>query len=397
MLSDPKENAVLVDVRPKADFEQDHIDAALNWPLEEIRSIDSIESLPKQMVGKRLLLICQSGVTSAFAARKLHDFPSLVAMNVEGGMQAWVASGAEPCALGLCRLKLASGEVAELPYRESSIFEQGTAVITGLVVKPIYTIISLIIIIILWRKNSPDLAALRWALIAFFVGENFCAANYIVYADRSDLFEYFHSYGMVMCFGLATYALIEGFDQRIIKLSDPESRCVALGLCNRCIKYADAPCGLQRVFLFLIPAAAIVSLAPLSADLASVSYNTKIFGRFYNYSHPVLRQVFELRYLPAAAVILFLVSLIVLRFKRIDGVSWSKVFFAAGIGAIGFSFFRLMLFQVYRDNLVWFGAWEETTELLFVLGVGVILWIFRNSLLPEFAAAVDRVVKVAKE
>ena len=60
---------------------------------------------------------------------------------------------------------------------------------------------------------------------------------------------------------------------------------------------------------------------------------------------------------------------------------WSKVFFAAGMGTMGFSFLRLVLFHAFRDNLVWFGAWEEVTELLFVLGVGATLWIFRGALL----------------
>jgi hypothetical protein len=39
-----------------------------------------------------------------------------------------------------------------------------------------------------------------------------------------------------------------------------------------------------------------------------------------------------------------------------------------------------VLLAVYRDNLVWFAAWEEVTELLFVVAAGLILWFFRHGL-----------------
>jgi hypothetical protein len=93
-----------------------------------------------------------------------------------------------------------------------------------------------------------------------------------------------------------------------------------------------------------------------------------------------LYQVFEVRYLPAAALLLFAVAWGLLRFKRSEPVAWSKVFFAAGAGALGFSFFRLVLLHAYRDNLAWFGVWEEITELLFVGSAAIVLWIFRQGL-----------------
>jgi hypothetical protein len=134
----------------------------------------------------------------------------------------------------------------------------------------------------------------------------------------------------------------------------------------------------------------IVALAPLCAELVPVSYNTTIFGAFYNYSHPIVHQVFEQRYLPVAAFILLGLSLVLLRPAKQDPMLWSKVFFAAGIGAMGFSFFRLFLLHCYRDNLVWFGAWEEVTELLFVLGVALVLWTFRRALLAESVRRVPK-------
>jgi rhodanese-related sulfurtransferase len=380
ILSASGSNAALVDVRTPAEFAANHIDAARNWPYQQIMALDSVDGVPRELQGKRMFLLCESGILSALATERLRGLGVFDAANVQGGMQAWVGAAEQPCTLGFCQMRAGSGESRAFPSRESPMLEQWTAVVTGFFVKPTYTILAFIFVVLLWRRRSPELAALRWAMICFFVGENFCAANYLVYGDQSVLFEYLHSYGMVLCFGLAAFALLEGFDRRLIRLSDSDARCAALGLCQRCIKHADVPCGFRRLFLFLIPAVMIVSLAPLCAQLVPVSYNTKIFGTFYNYSHLIVYQVFELRYLPAAAVLLLTASLLLLQFKRKNPVLWSKVFFAAGVGAIGFSFFRFVMFHAYRDNLVWYAAWEEITELLFIIGVGLVLWIFRHGL-----------------
>ena len=284
-------------------------------------------------------------------------------------------------------MKIASGEIRGLPFHPSSLAEQWGAVLTGFAAKPFYEVLSLVLAIWLWRQRSPELAALCWAMIFFFIGENCCAVNYLFFSDRSYLFEYLHSFGMVACFGLTIYALLEGIDRRLIKLSDAEAKCAALGLCPRCIKYTNAACGLQRMFLLLIPAVMAICFMPLSADLIPLSYNTEIFGTFYNYSHSVVYQVFEVRYLPVTALVLLAISWGVLRMKKTEAVHWSKVFFAAGTGTLGFSFFRLILLHVYRDNLPWFAIWEEVTELLFIISAALVLWIFREGL---FAAVRDR-------
>ena len=106
-----------------------------------------------------------------------------------------------------------------------------------------------------------------------------------------------------------------------------------------------------------------------------------------HYSHLVVYQIFEIRYLPAAALLLLSVSWFLLMSKRDEAVWWSKVFFSAGSGAFGFALFRLILFQSYRDDLVWFVGWEELTELLFVVSAGLVLWVFRHGLFSRQSAA----------
>ena len=39
--------------------------------------------------------------------------------------------------------------------------------------------------------------------------------------------------------------------------------------------------------------------------------------------------------------------------------------------------------MMYATNLVWFNAWEEVTELAFVVAVGALLWVFRHALLAQ--------------
>ncbi len=56
--------------------------------------------------------------------------------------------------------------------------------------------------------------------------------------------------------------------------------------------------------------------------------------------------------------------------------------FAAGMGPLAFAFLRLVFVGVFQDNLVWFSFWEELTELIYITGVGFILWIFRRGLFP---------------
>jgi hypothetical protein len=289
------------------------------------------------------------------------------------------------CPLDLCRLKYPSGETQDLPFRESSLLEQSVTLINLVAVKPLYTLLSLVLIVVLWRCCSPDLAALRWAMVSFFVGENCCAANFLLFNERSEPVEFGHSYGMMICFGMTTFAILEGMDRRLFRLSDQDAKCAAVGLCQGCIKYADVPCGLKRLFLLVIPALMVLCLVPLTAEPIVVSYNTRMAGSLYNWSHPVVRQLVEIRYSPAAALVLLAVSLGVLRFKKTEAVLWSKVFFAAGMGALGFSYFRLIFFQVYRENLTWFNAWEELTELLFIGSIGLVLWIFRRGLFIQGA------------
>jgi len=122
---------------------------------------------------------------------------------------------------------------------------------------------------------------------------------------------------------------------------------------------------------------------PLCMELHLGSYTTVILGTAYGYIHPAVHQLFEFRYLPILAMLSVLASLACLIFGERHPMPLAKMFFAIAIGALGFTYFRLMLLAPFSDNQVWFVFWEEITELLYIAGVFIVLLIFREALFAK--------------
>ena len=380
LLNTPNTNALLVDIRSPEDFKADHIDGAASWPFADIMRLSSKDQLPQAFKDKQLLLICRAGVSSIDALKHLQSIGITDAKSVRGGLQEWIAHTACNADCIFERFQAPVGQYSGFPTYRMPYYEQLAQVISGFGVKPFYSFLAMGIAILLWKRKEHDLAALKWSMIFFFIGENFCAANYLLFADKSYLSEYLHGFGMLLAFSFVTYALFEGIDGRILHLSDPDKKCAAIGLCRKCIKYENVPCGLRRTFYLAIPAMAVIAMMPLFADWHSGSYNAMIFGKSYNYSHFIVYQQFERLFCPLTAIVLLCISFFVLVFKKHDPVSTAKLFFAAGTGPLGFGIMRTMLNGFYSDNLVWSNVWEEGTELLFVMGICFVLLIFKHGL-----------------
>ncbi|HNV94178.1 MAG: molybdopterin biosynthesis-like protein MoeZ [Candidatus Methanofastidiosum methylothiophilum] len=77
-LIDSKESIYLIDVRPKGQFAESHIQGAVNIPLEELSF--KINQIPKD---KKIVLYCSSGIKSANGAQFLVDlgFKNVYAMS----------------------------------------------------------------------------------------------------------------------------------------------------------------------------------------------------------------------------------------------------------------------------------------------------------------------------
>ena len=216
-------------------------------------------------------------------------------------------------------------------------------------------------------------------MLAFFWGELCCYVNVLGFHHRSVPLEHLHSVGMVLTFGLSVYALLAALDDRVVHYSD-SSRCALTNLCRGCIKHTDGACGLRRTFMLLIATAGVLAVIPLCVSFDSVDRRTFIFNTVQPYGHPLIHQWYELRYLPVAALVLLGAAFLILILVEKHPTPVSRVLFCAACGAIGFSWFRMILVRSFSNRLAWFDAWEEMTELLYVAGVGGVLLVFASGL-----------------
>jgi hypothetical protein len=265
--------------------------------------------------------------------------------------------------------------------RSISLLDQIVVVFTAFVMKPLYMLISLILVWLIRKSRDPNLVALRWGLLAFFTGEAFCAINYLIFQDQSYLAEYFHNFGMVASFGFIGYALLEGLDRHVIQYSDPQKRCALIGLCGSCIKTQAVSCRIHKLFQLTALTLGLLTFIPLLVKVSEISYNANIFDTLYNYTWLKVDQLFELRYCPLLALVMFISAfLITLRSKVTSIPALAKIFLSAGVGALGFGLFRLFLNSIYLQNLAWADSWEEITEFLLMIIISYILYLFRQRL-----------------
>ncbi|MEB2332729.1 MAG: hypothetical protein OZ914_00230 [Anaerolineaceae bacterium] len=251
-------------------------------------------------------------------------------------------------------------DIASLPTREMPLREQAAQALAGLVIKPIYMMLCLAVIVALIGQTRPALVVLMWGQAAFLVGEIFCAINFYVYRHESLISEYLHSFGMALAFGLTLLALIEWVEM----LTNAQRKPLFLK-------------EIRAFTLFALPIFVVLTFIPLLAPLQTDAYTTTIFNFSYSYTRFEAYEIYERRVLPTLSMIIFIITFIYL----LNGPSVmpfrAKAMLCAGLGALGFAYFRIALNAIFAENLVWFEFWEEATELMFVGGVAFALWRFR--------------------
>jgi rhodanese-related sulfurtransferase len=81
-----REDAVVVDLRPMADFAKGHILNAINIPMTSLKTqMSQLEKYKKRPV----ILSCNSGAQSAAACRMLRSSGFEQVYNLKGGLLAW--------------------------------------------------------------------------------------------------------------------------------------------------------------------------------------------------------------------------------------------------------------------------------------------------------------------
>ena len=83
-----RENATVVDIRAKADFNKGHILGSVNVPTSKVE--EGAKGLPKDK-SKPVLLVCQTGVTTAGVAQKLSQMGYENLYRLQGGIGSWNA------------------------------------------------------------------------------------------------------------------------------------------------------------------------------------------------------------------------------------------------------------------------------------------------------------------
>ena len=79
--------ALVVDVRERGEFAREHIEGARNEPLSSLGRVEQAEP------GGVIIYHCKSGMRTRASAKKLEDAASCEAFILEGGIDAWKATG----------------------------------------------------------------------------------------------------------------------------------------------------------------------------------------------------------------------------------------------------------------------------------------------------------------
>jgi rhodanese-related sulfurtransferase len=82
-----RENGVVIDVRPKADFKKGHIHGAINIPLSTLK--DKVKDLEKYQ-NTPIIMVCANGISVAGACSTLKKSGLQQVHKLAGGMSSWV-------------------------------------------------------------------------------------------------------------------------------------------------------------------------------------------------------------------------------------------------------------------------------------------------------------------
>jgi rhodanese-related sulfurtransferase len=235
-----EQKAVLVDLGAAPELAM-HLTNAVKWPLKSILETQALEDVPPALRGRKLLLVCTAGIQSARAALHLRRI-GIDAASLRGGAQQYVCA-VPGCFTGVLLHGNRETDAAIPAFREATLDEQWALVISFFGIKAVYTLITAGIVLMLWRRSEADLAAIRWSMILFFLGEGCCFLNVMFFFEDSLLLEHLHGVGMVLSLGFACYGILEGVDTRFVHYSS-DMRCAMLGLCCVCDKHGATGCAL---------------------------------------------------------------------------------------------------------------------------------------------------------
>ncbi|MFC1707473.1 rhodanese-like domain-containing protein [Planctomycetota bacterium] len=364
---------LLVDVRKRTDYESGHIKGAVSVTTDQLHGF---LTRSKEAQARPVVTVCYHGVLSLEAALVVSSRGQPQVRSLSGGMHRWRELGyPEVCGAGP---RLAPELLAPRELR-ATWFEQVAITVSGFLIKPLYMVLTLLLVLFLRYASSRDLVLTRRALVAFLVGESICAANFLVAGGTSAALELLHGAGMVVMGALLPWGIFVLVDHRILHLADPEARCLVQRFCGHCSKREPVSCGVQRMFIYATAAMALVTLMPLTSPLRPLNVTIPVLGGDVQWVKPFSVMVVELRLYPVLGALLFALALIGLK-RGGDSIRTAELPFFLGVGVSSFSLFRYFLLETYRHMPIWGDIWEELTELFIVALTGLFLMVFRKQL-----------------
>ncbi len=363
---------LILDVRKSKRFTEGHISGAVSLGQDGIDGYLVRRGPPRD---RAVVTVCNFGRSSLAAAAIVRGHGYDVA-SLKGGMLTWNELG----------LPIETGEAEPLdpallapPVLRATEFEQWMIVTAGFLVKSLYMLLSLLLILWLWRHGASDLKLMRYGLVSFLTGETLCAVHYLSGEAGNDAMEIGHQLGMVGATALIPWGLFRMLDHRVLRFSDPSATCAGLRFCGQCWKRKEVSCGLHRIMLFAAPVLAFLALMPLCVGIRPISVMIPVLGTDVHYALTTIIQAAEFRVYPPLASLFLLVTFALL-WRGQKSISAAQMPFFIGFGFLCFALFRFFLLESYRSQPIWADVWEETTELAAIVAVGLLLVVFRRQL-----------------
>lgn len=370
-------NPLILDIRAYSTFEKGRIKGAIKVDRHNIDGF--LEKYPQDR-DRMIITVCHSGWESQIAAAAIMSYGYPNTYNLKGGMKSWQQLE-YPLAPSVRKVDIA--HLNEPPVIKISLLTQLAVTVAAFVIKPVYVIISFVIIVILWRRKEKDLALIRNAMIFFFIGENACSLNYLIASNASPELEFIHGLGMVFMFFFLEWGLFLFFDERIVHYRNQDRVCLFQKLCKTCWKNNTGECGFYKLVLFLIPCIAFVSLIPVTMPLRPFKIIMPVFGSNVLWDKDFWNLFFEFRVYPILGAIAFAGSYFWI-WKGKSGLLKAELPFFVGLGFSSYAFFRFCLLLPFRENQGWADWWEESTELVMIITVLLLLLRFSKQLNLKF-------------
>ncbi len=162
----------------------------------------------------------------------------------------------------------------QLPLTVPSLFYQFISALSGCVIKPAYMLLNIYLLKKLKSQKNPIVKILWVGLLMFFIGEAFCAVNYILYGLKSVSLELVHEFFMVFSFVFIGFAAMEYIDQHVFFASVEGKPCALLRVCKACPKTkTQEECNLKFLYKLLMLLFILLALFPLFRPIVSRPIN----------------------------------------------------------------------------------------------------------------------------